>query len=142
MTLEGVSAMNNSGGQNFFFTGQANVCTPTARPNSCVEADEMITLEGSHVGKMRPRGLSESGDQTLRDYAGSLLAFAQHGDAADPHARLLEVAEREIITQAIHLTDGNQLQTAKPLGISRLTLRDRLGQSGRQAWPVAGKLSQ
>ena len=104
----------------------------------------MLTPEGSHVRTATARhvGPFECDDQTLRDYAGSLLASAQQVDAADPHARLLEVAEREIIAQAIHLTHGNQLQTAKPLGISRLTLRDRLGQYGRQAWPTAGKLSQ
>ena len=81
---------------------------------------------------MRLTGPSESAGQTLRDFAAVLLTAAQHAEVADPHARLLEAAEREIITQAIHLTHGNQLQAAKLLGISRLTLRDRLADYGLQ----------
>jgi nitrogen regulation protein NR(I) len=73
---------------------------------------------------------ADSADQTLRDYAGALLAAAQHGDLDAPHARLLEAAEREIVSQAIRLTHGNQLQAARLLGISRLTLREKLAQYG------------
>jgi len=62
--------------------------------------------------------------------AGALLAAAQRGELADAHGRLLEAAEREIITQAIQLTHGNQLQAARLLGISRLTLREKLTQFG------------
>jgi two-component system nitrogen regulation response regulator GlnG len=43
---------------------------------------------------------------------------------------LLEAAEREIISQAIALTRGNQLQAARLLGISRLTLREKLTEFG------------
>jgi len=43
---------------------------------------------------------------------------------------LIEVAEREIISQAIQLTHGNQLQAARLLGISRLTLREKLAHFG------------
>jgi DNA-binding protein Fis len=49
---------------------------------------------------------------------------------ADAHGRLLEGAEREIMGQAIQLTNGNQLQAARLLGISRLTLREKLTQFG------------
>jgi DNA-binding protein Fis len=43
---------------------------------------------------------------------------------------LLEAAEREIVSQAIRLTHGNQLQAARLLGISRLTLREKLALFG------------
>jgi DNA-binding protein Fis len=66
----------------------------------------------------------------LRDYARALLAAAQRGELADSRARLLEAAEKEIVSQAIELTHGNQLQAARLLGISRLTLREKLTQFG------------
>jgi DNA-binding protein Fis len=67
-----------------------------------------------------------------------LLAAARRGELADSHARLLEAAEREIISQAIQLTHGNQLQAAKLLGLSRLTLREKLTQFGLRPDPKSG----
>jgi len=90
------------------------------------------TINSDHVRAAigRPRSPAESGEQTLRDMAGALLAAAQRGELADAHDRLLEGAEREIVSQAIELTHGNQLQAARLLGISRLTLREKLTQFG------------
>jgi DNA-binding protein Fis len=42
----------------------------------------------------------------------------------------LDAAEREIVVQAFEMTRGNQLQAARLLGISRLTLREKLTQYG------------
>ena len=39
-------------------------------------------------------------------------------------------AEREILTQAILLAEGNQAKASRWLGISRLTLREKLTQLG------------
>ena len=39
-------------------------------------------------------------------------------------------AEREIFTRAIELAQGNQAKAARWLGISRLTLREKLHQFG------------
>jgi nitrogen regulation protein NR(I) len=90
------------------------------------------TVNPDHVRAAinRSPGPLEIGDRTLRDIAGALLAAGQRGELADAHGRLLEAAEREIITQAIGLTRGNQLQAARLLGISRLTLREKLTQYG------------
>jgi len=90
------------------------------------------TINSDHVRAAisRSRSPAESGDQTLRDMASALLAAAQRGELADAHGRLFEAAEREIIGQAIQLTHGNQLQAARLLGISRLTLREKLTQFG------------
>jgi DNA-binding NtrC family response regulator len=90
------------------------------------------TIGADHVRAAISRATtpSESSDQSLRDFAGALLAAAQRGEAERAHARLLEAAEQEIITQAIQMTHGNQLQAARLLGISRLTLREKLTQYG------------
>ena len=95
------------------------------------------TINSDHVRAVisRSRSDGESGDQTLRSMADALLAAAQRGELADAHGRLLEAAEREIIGQAIELTHGNQLQAARLLGISRLTLREKLIQFGLRPDP-------
>jgi DNA-binding NtrC family response regulator len=90
------------------------------------------TINTDHVraATSKSRAPDESSEQNLRDYAGALLAAAQRGEISDAHSRLLEAAEREIVAQAIRLTHGNQLQAAKLLGISRLTLREKLAEYG------------
>jgi DNA-binding NtrC family response regulator len=63
-------------------------------------------------------------------FAGDLLARAQKGELQDAHAHMLAEAEREIVTQAIMLAEGNQAKAARWLGLSRLTLREKLKQLG------------
>jgi DNA-binding protein Fis len=46
---------------------------------------------------------------------------------------LLEAAERELFAQAMALTHGNQAKAARWLGISRLTLREKLQKYGLRA---------
>ena len=42
----------------------------------------------------------------------------------------MAAAERELLGQAIRLAQGNQAKAARWLGISRLTLREKLNQFG------------
>ncbi len=63
-------------------------------------------------------------------FAGDLLARAQKGELQDAHALMLAAAEREILTQAITLAEGNQAKAARWLGLSRFTLREKLRQLG------------
>jgi nitrogen regulation protein NR(I) len=67
---------------------------------------------------------------TFAACASDLLARAQQGQLHDAHARMLAAAERELLTQAITLAEGNQAKAARWLGISRLTLREKLKQLG------------
>ena len=91
-----------------------------------------FTINTDHVraATNRSAGSATSSEKSLRDHAGALLAAAQRGELADSHSQLLEAAEKEIVTQAFQLTHGNQLQAARLLGISRLTLREKLTQFG------------
>jgi DNA-binding protein Fis len=59
-----------------------------------------------------------------------LLVRAQKGGLDDAHARMIAEAEREILTQAITLAEGNQAKAARWLGLSRFTLREKLKQFG------------
>jgi nitrogen regulation protein NR(I) len=63
---------------------------------------------------------------TLAALAAEFLAAAKKGTNHGAYAPLLAEAEREIITQAILAAEGNQSQAARWLGLSRLTLREKL----------------
>ena len=68
--------------------------------------------------------------QSLGEYVASLLAAAQRGELDDAHARLLQTAEKEIFGRAIGLAQGNQAKAARWVGVSRLTMREKLIQFG------------
>jgi nitrogen regulation protein NR(I) len=59
-----------------------------------------------------------------------LLDAARRGELEDVHRRLIEQAERELFTQAMTLADGNLTRAAQWLGITRLTLREKLAAFG------------
>ena len=74
------------------------------------------------------QGETASVGNSFAAQASELLARAQKGELDDAHARMLAVAEREVITQAITLAEGNQAKAARWLGLSRFTLREKLKQ--------------
>ncbi|HEX7652530.1 MAG TPA: sigma-54 dependent transcriptional regulator [Verrucomicrobiae bacterium] len=78
--------------------------------------------------------------QSLPGLADELLAAAQRGELADAHARMREAAERVLLSRAIEQAGGNIAKASRWLGISRLTLREKLLQFGihPNAEPGAG----
>lgn len=68
--------------------------------------------------------------QTLSGYVAELLAAAARGEIENAHATLIETAESELFSQAIQLAGGNQAKAARWLGLSRLTLREKLTRLG------------
>jgi nitrogen regulation protein NR(I) len=85
-----------------------------------INADSVRAILAARVSNPASRAPS------LATEASALLARAQRGEITDAHARLLAEAEREILTQAILRAEGNQAKAARWLGISRLTLREKL----------------
>jgi nitrogen regulation protein NR(I) len=69
-------------------------------------------------------------NKSLDEYAEELLGAAQRGELTDAHARLQSLTERVLFNRAIDLAGGNQAKAARWLGISRLTLREKLIQFG------------
>jgi hypothetical protein len=55
-----------------------------------------------------------------------LLAAASRGESENVRAGLFENADRELFTQAIKLAQGNQAKAARWLGVSRITMREKL----------------
>jgi nitrogen regulation protein NR(I) len=73
---------------------------------------------------------ASSAEKSLQACADELLAAAQRGELTDVHTRLHETVERVLISRAIELTRGNQSKAARWLGISRMTLREKMVQFG------------
>ena len=69
-------------------------------------------------------------DTSLAGCVAELLAAASRGELDNAHATLIECAERELFTQAIELAQGNQAKAARWLGISHLTMREKLTRLG------------
>jgi nitrogen regulation protein NR(I) len=89
-----------------------------------------ISAEHARVALTKPNLPAASAENTIQAYADELIAAAQRGELADAHARLHEVVERILITRAIVLAHGNQAKAARWLGVSRLTIREKLVQFG------------
>ncbi|MEA3209432.1 MAG: two-component system, NtrC family, nitrogen regulation response regulator GlnG [Chthoniobacter sp.] len=68
--------------------------------------------------------------QSLAGCVAELLAAASRGEIESAHAALIDAAERELFAQAIELAQGNQAKAARWLGISRLTMREKLTRLG------------
>lgn len=58
------------------------------------------------------------------------LTVAQAADTGDAYRRVVELVEKELFVQAMGLADGNQARAARWLGVSRVTLREKLRQHG------------
>ncbi len=90
------------------------------------------TINADHVSRALARtGVpSDAAQRTLREYVDDLLAAAQRGELEDVHARLFENVERELFGRAIQFAQGNQARAARWVGVSRLTMREKLLQFG------------
>jgi two-component system nitrogen regulation response regulator GlnG len=70
-------------------------------------------------------------DSTTSDVA-SLARRLFQWARKDPKLRVIPAVERELVLQALKETNGNQVQAAKLLGITRATLRKRIEKFGIQ----------
>jgi len=89
-----------------------------------------ISVENVRAALAKTALPAASSDKSLQAYADELIAAAQRGDLSNAYARLHETAERILISRAIETAQGNQAKAARWLGISRLTLREKLHQFG------------
>jgi DNA-binding NtrC family response regulator len=71
--------------------------------------------------------------KSLEEYIEELLAAAQRGELTDVHARFQAWTERALFLRAIELAGENQSKAARWLGLSRITLREKLSQFGWQS---------
>ena len=102
---------------------------------------ENVVRRALLMGRGYPIGLDEASracagspalvsGESLAGCVSELLTAASRGELQNAHAALIEAAERELFTQAIQLAHGNQAKAARWLGISRLTIREKLNRLG------------
>lgn len=68
----------------------------------------------------------DGAEATLRSWVREVLKTAQKSGSGGVHARLVAELETIIIEEALKLTNGHQGNVAELLGISRVTLRQRI----------------
>jgi len=85
-----------------------------------------INVDHVRTALARTSAPLQAGEQSLRELVDGLLAAARRGELADAHGHLLEAAEKEIFARAIELAQGNQAKAARWIGVSRLTMREKL----------------
>jgi nitrogen regulation protein NR(I) len=89
-----------------------------------------INLDHVRTALSKTSALAYSSARSFGEHVDELLAAARRGELGDIHARVLEAAERELFTRAIHQAQGNQAKAARWLGISRITMKAKLVQFG------------
>jgi nitrogen regulation protein NR(I) len=85
-----------------------------------------ITLDHARQVAAKTGRSAEGSDASMAAWISDFLIKARNGEMERVHARVTEAIERELFAQAIHLAHGNQARAARWLGISRLTLREKL----------------
>jgi len=78
------------------------------------------------AGTAAPMAEGHGGAGDIAALARQLFQWARR----DPKLKIIPTIERELVIQALKDTDGNQLQAAKLLGITRATLRKRIDKFG------------
>ena len=77
-------------------------------------------------GSSRTVGDGDSTEAMLRSWVRETLRSAQKSGGGDVHAQLVAELETALIEEALKLTNGHQGNVAELLGISRVTLRQRI----------------
>ena len=97
-----------------------------------------ITLKDVRRVMIASAGPGAKNERSLSELVKENLGRAQRGDAVEVYAELVGTLERELFAQAMKLASGNQLKAARWLGISRLTLRQRLQKLGLASGKSSG----
>lgn len=78
---------------------------------------------------------SRQEEQTFSELAKRVLRRAMDGEIPGAYAEMQRMMEHELLGAAIELSEGNKAKAARWLGISRLTLREKLQQHGLERKP-------
>ena len=89
-----------------------------------------ISLEHVRQVMAKTARTQPASNQSLGAWIGELLNEAKTCQTENVSARVFEEVERELFAQAIQLAQGNQAKAARWLGLSRLTMREKLTRFG------------
>jgi DNA-binding NtrC family response regulator len=82
---------------------------------------------------LRPPDRTAAARQPLADYIAEVLQAAEQTETGDALRQIVQTAEREACTQAMQRAGGNLTHAARWLGITRVTLREKLTALGLRA---------
>ncbi|PWU14617.1 MAG: hypothetical protein C5B50_16915 [Verrucomicrobia bacterium] len=94
-----------------------------------------ITRSQAEEAYENSKPLSPEQDQTIRAYIARMIALARRDEVPRLWSRIIEEVERELFTQAIQATHGNQSSAAHVLGVTRKTMRLKLDHFGLHTPP-------
>jgi DNA-binding NtrC family response regulator len=89
-----------------------------------------ITLEHTRQVLSNMGESDSASSQSIARGIAEYLNRAKEGDMEGVHGRVIEEVEREMFGQAIRLAQGNQAKAARWLGVSRITMREKLHHFG------------
>jgi nitrogen regulation protein NR(I) len=87
-----------------------------------------ITLED--LKTVLPVKTTPIDSNSLEALVRNIMARAASGQTENAYNELIELAERELLQQSMRLANDNQSKVSRWLGISRLTLREKLSRHG------------
>jgi nitrogen regulation protein NR(I) len=85
-----------------------------------------VSLEDVRQAMQKREIVSAGTQQSISSYVDDVLRAAGRGEITDARDVVLQAVERELYTQALNHAEGNLTKAAKWLGVTRVTLRDKL----------------
>ena len=93
-------------------------------------------ISGIDIREVLRKGLRASlPNDSLSSLVSEVLVGAEQGTFQDGLDQIIRRVEHEVFSQAMSRADGNQAKAARWLGISRVTLREKLRFHGLKAGP-------
>jgi nitrogen regulation protein NR(I) len=89
-----------------------------------------LTITVEDLNTIIPVKTAPADLNTLESVVRNILANAASGLTENAYNELIEIAERELLQQSMVLAHDNQSKVSRWLGISRLTLREKLAKHG------------
>ncbi|NNE90136.1 MAG: sigma-54-dependent Fis family transcriptional regulator, partial [Verrucomicrobiales bacterium] len=92
--------------------------------------DLQRSLHESSGGFVQAKERSDAFSDSIRELATESLRRARTGEIESAHAAVIEDVERHLFSEALAKSGGNLSEAARWLGLSRLTLREKLKKLG------------
>jgi nitrogen regulation protein NR(I) len=89
-----------------------------------------VSLEDVRQAMQKREIISSGKQQSISSYVDDVLRAAGRGEITDARDVVMQAVERELYTQALSQAEGNLTKAAKWLGVTRVTLREKLNAFG------------
>jgi len=90
----------------------------------------VVSLEDVRKAMQKREIVSSGTQQSISSYVDEVLRAAGRGEITDARDVVMQAVERELYTQALNQAEGNLTKAAKWLGVTRVTLREKLNAFG------------